>query len=190
MPTPPATGNVPGRCWGFPLWIPAGATFAGIGRTVRGAALSPTVFLRAWGGIRHPQHYWCGQKVDAVGEDRANSGGTAVTPSGTANTFGTITSVGSVTARRYGAIVPSFMQSTSTQNGQNRQAKIHISSTQVGPTINYHEISTEISSGPVEGKWPLIYCDVPEGTQLQAQIATGSTAANSASEVIIHGVSA
>ena len=83
------------------------------------------------------------------------------------------------------------MLSTATQSGgTTRQFKTAIGSTTVGPTVNYHVVATEISSGAYEGGWPIIYADVPEGTQLQAQIATNSTASNNSDEMIIHGVAA
>lgn len=186
MIAPAATGQAPARTWRFPLWIPAGATIGALGRTVIGTDQTANVMLHCYGGVNRPGLWWCGQKVDAVGETRASSAGTSITPNATANTYPSFASFGSATARRYGCIVPSICLSTATTSGAQKQLQLAIGGAQIGPTINMHGATTEVG-GPVLGGHPLIWKDIPEGTQFQARLRSGASS-SSADQVIIHGV--
>ena len=185
LPTTTANGFHAWRRWAFPLWVKSGASFAGIGRTVIAAAQTANVFIRCYGGVNRPSQWWCGQKVDAVGENRASSAGTSVTPSASANTWGTTTNIGSATTRRYGYLVP-----TACGAGTNftliRQMQMLIGGTVIGGTYNYNFASTEIMTGFMDGN-PGVFCNVPEGTQLTARVKASGTS-GSADQIIIHGV--
>ena len=183
------SGTATARKWLFPLWIKSGASFAGIGRTVIGSAQSATVFLRCWGGVNRPSRWWCGQKVDAVGDTRASSTGTSVTPNASANTWGSWTSVGSATARRYGYLTASVSMNAAASSSYSRQMQIGAGSTLIGGTYDYATSSLEQVSPYIDGIAPSIYADIPEGTQLQAR-CRGSSASTPANSIIIYGVAA
>jgi hypothetical protein len=174
------------RMWRFPLWIPAGATIGANGRSIIGSAQTATVMLRAYGGPSRPGQHWCGTKVDAIGEDRANSSGTSLTPNSTSNTYGSFASFGSATARRYQALIPSITAKGTTVSSVNRQTQIGIGGVQIGPSLNWHTTISEQGS-PIIGGNPLIRVDVPEGTQLQAR-SRSSGSSSSADQMIIHGI--
>ncbi len=184
---PSASGGQLGvRRWQFPVHIGAGATVGGVGRNITGSAGTALVILRAYGGPSG--RWWSGQKVDAIGEVRASSGGTTVTPNATINTFaswGAGTNFGSATARRYKALIPSVC-GVGTVTNHNHQMQIGISDVQVGPIMDYYHTTSEQCSGIIGGS-PLIWCDVPEGSQLDVRIRSSSASSNN-QQVIIHGV--
>jgi hypothetical protein len=174
------------RRWKFPVWLPAGTTIAGRARsTVASGNTAFLVQLIARGGVNRPEQWWCGQLVDAIGINRAASGGTTVAPSASANTYGSWTSIGSATARRYGALLPSSCIIGAAVTGPNRQFQIGNDSTQRGPTFSATETATESATDSLEDS--LVYADIPEGTQLQARVRSGS-ASGSSDQFIIHGV--
>lgn len=174
------------RKWRFPLWIPAGATIAGRARST--AAAGNTAFealIIARGGINRPENYWCGQKVDAIGINRAASGGASVAVNASANTYSAFASLGSATGRRYGCLVPGISAIGTAVNGAQYQMQIGVGGVQVGPEFNYATTSAEVSTDLREDK--NIYVNVPEATQLQCKIrSSGVSSANQ--QVIIHGV--
>lgn len=181
------SGTVTARKWRFPVFIPAGASFAGVGRTVLGTAQSPTVFLRALGGVNRPERWWCGSKVVALGDNRAASIGTTVTPNGSVNTWGSWTSIGSVTDRRLGYLTASVSMIAAVGSNYARQLQIGANSTLIGDTYDYGTTSLEQLSPFIEGAAPEIFCDIPEGTQLQAR-QRGASVSTPGSSIIIHGV--
>ena len=183
------SGTATARKWLFPLWIKSGASFAGIGRTVLGSAQSATVFLRCWGGVNRPSRWWCGQKVDAIGDTRASSTGTSVTPNASANTWGSWTSVGSATARRYGYLTASASMNATTTSSRSYQLQVGSDSTLIGGTYDYSCSSIEQTSPFIHGTGPEIFCDIPEGTQLQAR-CRASGASSLANSIILYGVAA
>jgi hypothetical protein len=177
------SGFLGSRRWNFPLWVPAGATIAAIGQTsVASGAADVIVKATAYGGVSDPSKYWCGTKVDAIGLTKASSKGTSVTP-GTDPTWGSYTSIGSATTRRYGCLIPYANPNATTVSNVSMQMELGISSTKIGKTFNWNQSTTERSSDFIEDK--RIFVDVPEGTQLQARMR-GSTA--TVEQVIIHGV--
>lgn len=179
-------GTVVTRKWMFPVWLPAGTTIAGRARsTAASGNTTCDVILNAYGGISKPENYWCGQKVDAIGVNRAASGGTSVTINASANTYNSFASFGSAAARRYGCLIPSISGLSGVIASSNCQMQIGIGGVKVGPEFNYHTGSSEVSTDLREDK--RIYVDVPEATQLQYKIRA-STSSTAAQQMIIHGV--
>ncbi len=181
-----SNGNVTARRWRFPIFIPAGATIAGRSRSIQAASgpVTVEVSLKAWGGPNRP--VWYGQKVDAIGINRASSGGTAISTNASPSTYNSFASFGSVTARRYGALLPYATPIGSQSSSASAQLQLGIGSVQISPTYNYGASSAETASPFNEDN--LIYRDIPEGTQLQYRFrSTASTAQNQ--QMIIHGVS-
>lgn len=180
------SGTLAVRKWKFPLWLPAGSTIAGRARSlVASGNTTFEVLLNAYGGINRPENYWCGQRVDAIGVNRAASGGASITPGASANTYPSFGSFGSATTRRYGCLLPSVAALGAASSAHMHQLQIGIGGVQVGPDFNYHTTSVEGATDLREDK--NIYADVPEGTQLQARIRS-SSASSVAQQMIIHGV--
>jgi len=181
-----SAGTLAVRKWKFPLWIPAGSTIAGRARsTVASGNTTFEVLLNAFGGVNRPENYWCGQRVDAIGINRAASGGTSVSINASANTYNSFASFGSATARRYGCLLPSICTLNATASASQCQMQVGIGSVQVGPEFNYLSSSAELCTDIREDK--NIYIDVPEATQLQYKIRA-SSASSVAQQMIIHGV--
>jgi hypothetical protein len=174
-----------GRWWAFPVWIPAGATIGAKARNETGSTRAVTVGIWTRGGVRQPGHWWCGQRVDAYGDDRATSKGTVVTPDAATNTYGAWTSIGAVTTRRYGAVSVSCQGGDDTMASIARQCQFGVGSTQVGPTWSYASGISE-TVNPLSPT-PLVFRSILEGSQLQMRDrAAGAT--QEGNQFILHGV--
>ncbi len=167
----------------FPLYIPAGSS---LGAQVRSADISHPyrVVFWAYGAPSRPDMWWCGQKVESLGINAASSKGTDITPGSTTATF-SWTNVGATTAGRYGAIQFGQNGSDNTSAAIGYHAQIGIGSAKVPGTPTWYwsngttEVSARSGSGPV-------WCDIPEGTQLQ--VGACASGAAEVHDVALYGV--
>lgn len=179
-------GAIGGRTWDFPIFIPSGATVGAIGRNVTGSDRTCLVTAAAYGRPRGP--WWCGHRVDALGDVRASSGGTAITPNASANTYGSWTSVGAATARKYKKLIASWQgpaSSSFTANGT--QLQIGIGSNPIPGADFMYGLSTVEVCSAAHGDNGLIHAIIPTGTQLQAR-TRGSVTSTQAAQLVLHGV--
>lgn len=153
------------RWFGFPLWIPAGATLAARARTKRGSDLTGYVFVQAWGGNANPASWWCGQRVTTLGIDAVQPRGTPVTPG--YPDWGNWANVGSSTPSNCGAL--QFVTQgpdSSSVTVEMTQWQIGANSVAFGPTIaktlSMQESSWTMETGP-------IFASLPAATQLQVR---------------------
>lgn len=172
------------RSWTFPVKIPAGSTIGVRGRNTTVSTRAVTVFCMVRGGPLH-NSWWCGQRVDPIGDIRATSRGANVPPNASANTFGAWTSIGSATARAYRALVASVQGEGTTMVVAAYYLQVGISSVSIGPTFALSGTNAEVltTTFPVS----TIYRRIPEGTQLQARIMS-TIAGQDTLQVILHGV--
>lgn len=161
----------------FPIWMPAGATFAVICRRTGAGAGNGRVLMRAFGLPRRPDMWWAGQGVESLGIDAANSKGTVLgVPSGS---YSSVYAMGTST-RRYGAVQFEFQPSTNAVQayGYYLQVGTYLSDlvtfSQLGgsPTQYYTENANE-QTIRVDPGGP-IFCDIPSGIQWGLR-AMGST---------------
>lgn len=159
----------------FPLFIKSGSS---IGAQVRSATASQAVGLGVWvyGNPSRPDMWWCGSKVESLGITAASSKGTDITPGSTTATF-TWTNVGATTSGRYGSIQfgQNGSDSSSTSNiGYHAQIGIGSARVPGTPTFVWQTSASENASR--EGFNQPIWCDIPEGTQLQVGACASGTA--------------
>lgn len=168
----------------FPIYVPSGAS---LGAQVRSATASAAfrVGIWAYGNPSRPESWWCGQKVESVGIDAANSKGTDITPGSTTGTF-TFTNVGSVTSARYGAIQFGQNGSDSVAAALAYHAQIGVGGARVPgtPTFAWTNSTGEVSARA--GHYGPIWCDIPEGTQLQ--VGACSSGAAEVHDVALYGI--
>ena len=153
----------------FPIWIPAGATVAVRAQSALASPATPAyVGIVAYGGNRHPESWWCGQRVTALGPDTATSKGASHTPAG--GSYSSWGSVGSTLPEACGA-VQLVVHGQYTAGFQMVQAfyrwQFGIGGEQIGPTFCKQNTGTETTcnlpnSGP-------IFAQLPAGTQIQVR---------------------
>lgn len=161
-----------GLIWyNFPLFIKAGSSIGAMARTKHTANLAGRILMNAMGNPTRPEAWWCGQKVEALGIDAANSKGTTITP-GLNGAAGTWTNVGSPTTARYGAIQLGINGSDATALTQAYHFEMGFGGQALPGSPKRVVIqSTNEASQHFNGAMP-VFCDVPAGTQMQAR-ATG-----------------
>jgi hypothetical protein len=168
----------------FPIWLPAGAS---LGAQVRCATLSHPfrVAIWAYGNPSRPESWWCGQRVESLGIDAANSKGTDITPGSTTATF-TFTNVGSTTAARYGAIQFGMNGSDSVAAALGYYAQIGIGGARVPGTPTFYWANSTGEAASRSGHNGPIPCDIPAGTQLQVGACSSGSA--EVHDVALYGV--
>lgn len=171
------------KAYEFPLRIPAGTRISARHQSVR-TSQGVNVLFDMWGGDEGL--HWTGTKVEAVGYNTADSGGTQVTP-GTSSE-GTFTSIGTNTYE-WGAILPVVIGGIDT-------------------SLDNHQLFTDVSldggstAAPGLGQWCAStssseyvnfqesrsrFCLVPASSSLYLR-SQASTSATEASDHIIYGV--
>jgi hypothetical protein len=168
----------------FPIWIPSGTSLGAQVRCATGS-VSFRVGVWAYGNPSRPDLWWCGSKVESLGITAASSKGTDITPGSSTATF-SWTNVGATTSGRYGAI--QFAQNGSDNNSTaiGYHAQIGVGSARVPgtPTFVWYNGTTEASVR--HGHRGPIWCDIPEGTQLQVGACASGTA--EVHDVALYGV--
>ncbi len=169
-PTPSATV---GLCtfYNFPVFIKSGTSVGIRCKTAHTADItSGRAAIWAYGNPNRPSQYWCGRGVDSIGI--SDSKGTAVTP-GTSGSFGSWTSVGTATARRYGALQMGINGTDSNALANGWQWQMGIGSAQMPGTGSILKAMATSEQGAQVGQhcYPV---DIAAGTQLQARAAVSS----------------
>lgn len=153
------------RLYHFPVWLPAGTS---IGAQIRSATGSQTanVFAWAYGGVRQPASWWCGQKVETIGATPATSRGTTHT-AGSTGAFSSWASLGSTIARDAHAIQFGLQSEGDTNTpAMTFHFEFGYSSTRIGPRIHHSQGAQEQVASYPQGP---IFCNIPAGTQLQVR---------------------
>jgi hypothetical protein len=168
----------------FPLFIKSGAS---IGAQVRCATGSQSFRVGCWvyGNPSRPEMWWCGSKVESLGINAASSKGTDITPGSTTATF-TWTNVGSTTTGRYGAIQFGHNGSDNNATTIGYHAQIGIGSARVPGTPTFIWQNSTSENTARSGFCMPIWCDIPEGTQLQVGACASGTA--EVHDVALYGV--
>jgi hypothetical protein len=160
----------------FPIWVPAGAS---IGAQARSAAATTPPVMRvqaqAFGSNRNPASWWCGQRVEAIGIDAANSRGTSHT-AGNTGAFSSWANLGSPLSIGCGALQWGLGGTFNSATWLLLFYEFHfgVSSTMIGApimhSINTTEQSWRTSPGP-------IFRALPAGAQLMVRGTSSGTAA-------------
>ena len=171
----------------LPLYIKSGTSIGIIGRTAHSSTRVLNVSCWAFGNPCRPDQWWCGSKVETLGATPAGSRGTTVTP-GASGSFGSWTNIGGTTSGRYGCIQPSYTGI----NGTAAQVQSCKLQTGYGSTKLAGSPVWSISSDGSENinhsmnAFPF-WCDIPAGTQMQAQIASDLGSPDNC-EIALYGV--
>lgn len=172
----------------FPVWIPAGATVGVQARTAHTVDITTgRVVMQAYGGPSRPDAWICGQKVETVGATAASSRGTDIT-AGNSGTFGSWTSVGSVTTARYQAVVMGVQGTDGAAANERFHTEFGYSSVKLPGTPLFHhmnDVSETCMPGSGYGKF--YHCDLVAGTQLQARM-TANASSPETQNVAMYGV--
>lgn len=159
----------------FPIWIPAGSAIGVHAKTRHTSDItSGRVIMFAKGNPSRPDMWWCGQNVETLGNG-ANSQGTNFTP-GNSGAAGSWTSIGSTTSGRYGALQFGINGSDATAAAQVYHCEVGVGSQPVpGSHIVFRTLSTS-EVGHHDGMISPIWCDIPEGSQMQVRGTCNGTA--------------
>ncbi len=152
----------------LPVWIPAGATVAVRAQSALASPSDAYVGIVAYGGNRHPEAWWCGQRVTAIGINASTSKGAAHTPgSGVYSSWGDI---GSPLSEACGAVqfaIHGQYQSGFQMVNAFYRWQFGVGGEQIGPTVCKQNTGSESTcnfppSGPV-------FTSLPAGAQFQAR---------------------
>lgn len=175
------------RVYHFPVWVPAGASIGLQARCAHTSTLTGRIVVHAAGGNANPASWWCGQKVESIGIDAANSRGAMHTP-GNAGTFSSWTNFGSALSRQGGAVQWAAQgegDATFVAGSSPYRFEFGIGGSKIGPCsyigLGSTEIAVALPNGPV-------FNQLPSGGQLQAR-ATGSSGTSQAIDVAAYVVS-
>lgn len=152
----------------FPLWIPAGAALGVRGQKVGISSSTAACVMYGFGRPKRPDMWWCGQGVETVGPSTH-------TP-GNSNAFSAYASVGSATARRFGALqVGIDGTDASMTGGLGYYFQIGIAGSQIPGTPTIYMASSTTETLARTALASPIWCDIPAATQLQARGAGSGT---------------
>jgi hypothetical protein len=129
--------------------------------------------------------WWCGSKVESLGINAGSSKGTDITPGSSTGTL-TFTDVGSTTSGRYGAIQFGQNGSDSSASAIGYYAQIGIGGARVPGTPTFYWANSTAETSGRTGFGQPIWCDIPEGTQLQVGACASGTA--EVHDVALYGV--
>jgi hypothetical protein len=164
------TSTTLGVWYHFPVFIKAGTSLGIRCRTAHTVDITTGMSsIYCYGNPTRPDMWWCGSKVETLGATPASSNGTAI-PAGASSAFGAWTTVGTSTGR-YGAIQLGINGTDASALGVGYWAQLGAGSAQLAGTPNYYfQVSTNEVMGR-EGMQMPVFCDVPEGTTIQARAA-------------------
>jgi hypothetical protein len=175
-------------CWyHFPIFIKSGNSIGCRVRTSHTvAAANPRVVIYVMGNPSRPGQWWCGGTVETLGVTAATSTGTSVTP-GNTGALGNWANIGAVTSGRYGAIQIGWNGTDATaaallyhfEIGYNKMRLAGSPTTRLDVTTG--ELLTSLPNGP-------IWCDIPQGTQMQIRGTASGTAEVWAGGLALYGV--
>lgn len=171
--------------WHFPVFIKAGTSLGFRLRLNIAGPIAGTFQIAAYGNPSHPEMWWCGQGVETIGVTAASSAGTAVTP-GNSGSFGSWTSVGSTTTKRFGAIQMGLGRNDNSSLAINYHWEMGYGSNRLPGSPTFHNSSTTGEQSQHNCFDQLIRCDILPGTQMQVRGKASGT--GEAYQVAIHGV--
>lgn len=173
-------GSMLGACYTFPLYIPAGATVGLRAKTAHTADITTGLAtIEVFGEPSRPEMWWCGSGVETLGV--SDSKGTAVT-SGSTNTWGSWTSVGSTTSKHIKAIQLGINGSDATAANNGYYFQVGAGSSALPGSATLTRAITSGEAGYHYGQLAT-YCNIAAGTQLQVRGNASGTA-----EVIYVGI--
>lgn len=166
----PSAGSQGIHIWyHFPLYVPAGATFGLRARSEYSPAETFYGIIYCYGCPNRPDAWWCGTKVETIGVSPSPSTlSTAVTP-GASGVWGSWTDVGSVTSARFGAIQLGLSGSDSSMLARGYYWQMGSSTIQLPGTPTLYSSASTVESIARTGFCFPIWCDIPQGTQLQVR---------------------
>lgn len=166
------TAGAVSQWYEFPIWIPAG-TSIGIRGRGNGSAFTGKVSMFGCGGNSNPASWWCGQKITAIGANRADSGGQAHT-SGNSGAFSSWANLGSTLSQDCGALQWGVGAASGGVNAFAYRFEFGVAGQIIGAPVMAEMNST--LDAPVT--WPkgVLFKRLPSGTQLQVRGTCSSTA--------------
>jgi len=172
----------------FPVFIKSGTSIGSRVRTSHTVApTSPRVVIYAMGNPSRPGQWWCGSVVETPGVTAASSTGTSVTP-GNTGVLGTWTNIGAVTNGRYGSIQIGWNGTDSLALGQTYHFQVGYNKQQLPGSPQIHLSVTTSETCAAEPNAGPIWCDIPQGTQMQIRGTCSSTAEVWAGGLALYGV--
>lgn len=173
LDTTSAGGAPAGLIYEFPIYIKAGTSIGGRLRCAT-ASRAVEVNMEVQGCPTRPELWWCGQGVESLGIDAANSTGTQITPAN--GSFSTFASIGTTT-RRYGAIQVGIQGEGASFTGRGFYVQIGAGGSVLPGTDRFMVAaqSTELIGRFNTG---LLWCSVPAGTALEARARSNATTDN------------
>lgn len=154
----------------FPLFVPAGSSFGLQARTSHSAAPTSQCSIWLFGEPSRPDVWWCGQAVETIGVTAATSRGTSVA-AGASGTWGSWTSIGSTTSRRFGALQMGIQGTDASAVGTSYYFQAGVSSVVLPGFPTEGRLIDTSERGPSFKAGGPYFCDLPAGVQLQGRIA-------------------
>lgn len=174
--------------YGFPVFIQAGNSIGIRGTTPHTSTKVMNCRCWAFGNPSRPELWWCGSGVETLGIQASPAKGTTVTP-GTSGSYGSWTSVGSATTKQYGHIQVGYGGEDSTaMQAQGNYLQIGYGSNKLPGSVRHFLCGGASEEGYMGFCGLPVWCDVPVGTQMQAQIASSLAASPDSLEIAIYGV--
>lgn len=179
-----SAGQLVHKYW-FQICVPAGSSLGVQARKTGATGVTGRVAIWAFGCPKRGARWWCGQKVDSIGIDAANSKGTAHTP-GASGAYSAFASIGSATARPYGGLQLGVQSNGNTTLNRAYHCQAGLGGSQLpGSSTIWHSTNTsEVGARAMAGPW---FVDVPAGSQLQYR-ATASGTVDTDHNVAFYGV--
>jgi len=130
--------------------------------------------------------WWCGSAVETLGVTAASSIGTSVTP-GNTGTFGNWANIGGTTSGRYGSIQIGWNGTDANVAALHYHFQIGYRSMPISgiPEVKVSTEATERTYGASLGP---IWCDIPQGTQLQIRGTSSGASEIWAGGLALYGV--
>lgn len=182
----PTGGTIGITCWyHFPIWVPAGSSFAVRARKNGAtAATGGRAVLFVYGAPKRQEMWWYGTKVEALGIDEANSKGAAHTP-GNTGTFSSYATVGTST-RHYGALQFMVNGSDAGMTAVAYHWQLGIGSAQMPGTPTFYHMNATTEVMQRCGFNQPLFVNVPPSTAVQVRATASGTA--EAHNVAVYGV--
>lgn len=180
--------NSNSRIWyHFPIFIKAGTSIGSRARTSHTvAAANPRVAIYALGNPSRPEMWWCGSAVETLGVTAASSIGTSVTP-GNTGAFGAWANIGVVTSGRYGSIQMGWNGTDANVSALSYHFQIGYNNMPL-PGCREFYVATEATERTWAGLPGPIWCDIPQGEQMQIRGTASGTAEIWAGGLALYGV--
>jgi hypothetical protein len=170
----------------FPIYVRTGASF-GARHQNSSASAAVNISMWVWGEPSQPALWWCGAGVESLGVSTGTSLGTSHTPGNA--TFGTLTTIGTSTAR-YGAYQFGLGANDSTIQAAKNVVSELVYSTgayMIGSCNHHVSYSTGESAGyavPYHPQW----CNFPSGTSFAVRAYATVNSPADTFAYSIHGV--